>query len=131
MAEFGDGDGNSQLRAVRNSFQPSTKAGTEKQMEVSCLEESESKKEKESKEENDADVDSVVVSGDLGCENQSMEFDSENPSTGDALQTVDDVKGSGKDMDCSECRLCRRDPQPKDLMMYLHALRYKVTNTVV
>lgn len=31
----------------------------------------------------------------------------------------------GKDFLCGECKLVRRDPCPKDLVMYLHALRYK------
>ncbi|KFQ43050.1 RNA pseudouridylate synthase domain-containing protein 2, partial [Nestor notabilis] len=37
-------------------------------------------------------------------------------------------KGSGeKDPLCVECRMIRRDPSPKELVMYLHALRYKGT----
>lgn len=30
-----------------------------------------------------------------------------------------------KDLLCGECKLTRPDPTPKDLVMYLHALRYK------
>lgn len=37
-------------------------------------------------------------------------------------------KGSGeKDPLCVECKMIRRDPSPKELVMYLHALRYKGT----
>ncbi|XP_062479312.1 pseudouridylate synthase RPUSD2 [Pezoporus occidentalis] len=35
-------------------------------------------------------------------------------------------EGSGeKDPLCVECKMIRRDPSPKELVMYLHALRYK------
>ncbi|XP_053545742.1 pseudouridylate synthase RPUSD2 [Bombina bombina] len=36
------------------------------------------------------------------------------------------IQGS-KDILCGECRIVRPDPSPKDLIMYLHALRYKGT----
>lgn len=32
------------------------------------------------------------------------------------------------DEHCYECKVRFRDPKPKDLMMFLHALRYKVMN---
>ncbi len=44
-----------------------------------------------------------------------------------AKPVVDDVcTNDGVDPDCSECGLERSDPSPADLLMYLHALSYKV-----
>ncbi|XP_009999764.1 PREDICTED: RNA pseudouridylate synthase domain-containing protein 2 [Chaetura pelagica] len=34
-------------------------------------------------------------------------------------------KGSERDPLCLECKMSRRDPSPQELVMYLHALRYK------
>ncbi|XP_055459719.1 pseudouridylate synthase RPUSD2 [Psammomys obesus] len=36
-----------------------------------------------------------------------------------------DVRNHEKDPLCAECRLSRQDPLPRDLVMFLHALRYK------
>lgn len=35
-----------------------------------------------------------------------------------------------KDPDCTECQMSRPDPTPSDLVMFLHALSYKVLNYV-
>ena len=35
------------------------------------------------------------------------------------------------DPNCYECKVRYRDPKAKDLVMYLHAWRYKVGNTVM
>ena len=34
------------------------------------------------------------------------------------------------DPNCYECKVRYRDPKPKDLVMYLHAWRYKVKNEI-
>ncbi|XP_069493659.1 pseudouridylate synthase RPUSD2 [Ambystoma mexicanum] len=44
---------------------------------------------------------------------------------GDALNEEQDGSMGLKDPLCGECKLTRSDPTPKDLVMYLHALRYK------
>ena len=36
------------------------------------------------------------------------------------------VKGDQEDNNCYECKVKYRDPAPRDLVMYLHALRYQV-----
>ena len=38
-----------------------------------------------------------------------------------------EVNHSDHDSDCTECRLVHPDPTPDQLMMYLHALRYTVS----
>ena len=38
----------------------------------------------------------------------------------------DDSDGNKGDPNCYECKVKYRDPSPKDLIMYLHALKYQV-----
>ncbi|XP_051477160.1 pseudouridylate synthase RPUSD2 [Apus apus] len=42
-----------------------------------------------------------------------------------SCENRDGDKGSERDPLCLECRVSRRDPSPQELVMYLHALRYK------
>ncbi|XP_056401385.1 pseudouridylate synthase RPUSD2 [Hyla sarda] len=53
----------------------------------------------------------------------------EGPEEGDGKDTSSaDTEGKGQglvDPLCGECKLTRPDPSPRDLVMYLHALRYK------
>ena len=45
------------------------------------------------------------------CENEGRQTGEESTEERDPL--------------CVECKITRRDPSPKELVMYLHALRYK------
>ncbi|RVE57263.1 hypothetical protein OJAV_G00214460 [Oryzias javanicus] len=50
--------------------------------------------------------------------------ESNNPATENGSKSADVTKGS-QDHLCSECKIVRPDPTEKELIMYLHALRYK------
>lgn len=126
MAEFGDGDGNSQLRAVKCSFQPLLEINADKLQptEATCQVETDSRIED--------DTDHEIKTGASNWETQSTDTDAlcdSTPAADDVSRTDDDVshmESCGIDPDCTECSLCRSDPQPHNLVMYLHALRYKV-----
>ncbi|XP_062501764.1 pseudouridylate synthase RPUSD2-like isoform X2 [Corticium candelabrum] len=112
VAEFGNDEGNSQLRAVRCSFQPLVATDTDKVAEQLPFQ--------------GAPPDTQEETGGKQIRKQS---ESES-SCGlcDSHQGAGDMRtGNGYeiDADCTECSLSRPDPQPQDLMMYLHALRYK------
>ncbi|XP_036153287.1 RNA pseudouridylate synthase domain-containing protein 2 [Myotis myotis] len=52
-----------------------------------------------------------------------QDLDTKALSPGDAAET--DAVNQEIDPLCAECRLVRQDPLPQDLVMFLHALRYK------
>ncbi|KAM4665108.1 pseudouridylate synthase RPUSD2 [Discoglossus pictus] len=56
----------------------------------------------------------------------TVETPTEGPETGDGNGISDqDINQGLKDSLCGECKIVRQDPTPKELIMYLHALRYK------
>ncbi|XP_073466194.1 pseudouridylate synthase RPUSD2 isoform X2 [Aquarana catesbeiana] len=64
---------------------------------------------------------SVTVTCDVLTNGQEQETDGNGGSSSVA-------EGKGQDLIdplCGECKIVRTDPSPKDLVMYLHALRYK------
>ncbi|XP_068107773.1 pseudouridylate synthase RPUSD2 [Hyperolius riggenbachi] len=61
---------------------------------------------------------SVSKQGDLRATGQE-------PSTAENSSATEGTELGEKDSLCVECKLVRPDPSPKDLVMYLHALRYK------
>lgn len=65
---------------------------------------------------NDAKSDKVTVATQTGCSVASTVASASNVSVGDALTS---------DPHCYECRVRYRDPRPRDLVMYLHAWKYK------
>lgn len=52
-----------------------------------------------------------------------QDLDTMTLASGNVAET--DVENQEIDPLCPECRLVRQDPSPKDLVMFLHALRYK------
>ena len=56
-------------------------------------------------------------------------------SNTDVVESSVEEVGSSEEMegyfdpDCTECQLSRPDPSPQDLVMYLHAMSYKVSST--
>nr|KAF6393576.1 RNA pseudouridine synthase domain containing 2 [Pipistrellus kuhlii] len=52
-----------------------------------------------------------------------QDLDTKAPAPGKAAET--DVVNQETDPLCAECRLVLQDPLPQDLVMFLHALRYK------
>ena len=56
-----------------------------------------------------------------------LRLDSTHPGTAGTggVQGAPCVEG-GAEPDCTECRITRADPTPRDLIMFLHALSYKV-----
>ncbi|XP_060801859.1 pseudouridylate synthase RPUSD2 isoform X1 [Amyelois transitella] len=68
---------------------------------------------------NDAKSDKVTVATQTGCA-PSAEPSAETEPSGSA--TIDPL---APDPHCYECRVRYRDPRPRDLVMYLHAWKYK------
>ncbi|XP_063358897.1 pseudouridylate synthase RPUSD2-like isoform X3 [Cydia amplana] len=64
----------------------------------------------------DAKSDKVTVATQTGCAATATSSVSSASSSTDALST---------DPHCYECRVRYRDPRPRDLVMYLHAWKYK------
>lgn len=63
----------------------------------------------------------MTVTCDVLTNGQEQETDGNGGSSSVA-------EGKGQDLIdplCGECKIVRTDPSPKDLVMYLHALRYK------
>ncbi|XP_054826199.1 pseudouridylate synthase RPUSD2 [Eublepharis macularius] len=61
--------------------------------------------------------------GTLGCpQNSALQLQSYKSESG---ETCSAEHQDEKDPLCRECKIVRPDPSPKDLVMYLHALRYK------
>lgn len=65
---------------------------------------------------NDAKSDKVTVATQTGC---NTTLGSSSGSAGSALDSL------STDPHCYECRVRYRDPRPRDLVMYLHAWKYK------
>uniref|UniRef100_H3BCU7 Pseudouridine synthase n=2 Tax=Latimeria chalumnae TaxID=7897 RepID=H3BCU7_LATCH len=59
------------------------------------------------------------VQGSEDAENSAAGWDRSSASEREKTSAL------AKDPLCGECKLVRKDPSPKDLIMYLHALRYK------
>ncbi|NXU49203.1 RUSD2 protein, partial [Turnix velox] len=60
------------------------------------------------------------------CENQDEPMEEKSPEEKNLGEKSPEEKNLGeKDPLCMECRMRRRDPSPQDLVMFLHALRYK------
>ncbi|NWS72498.1 RUSD2 protein, partial [Crotophaga sulcirostris] len=65
----------------------------------------------------DTNLEMLENSKELGlCENQDGEM---------GQKSLEERSLEEKDPLCVECRISRRDPSPKELVMFLHALRYK------
>ncbi|XP_073941386.1 pseudouridylate synthase RPUSD2-like isoform X1 [Choristoneura fumiferana] len=64
----------------------------------------------------DAKSDKVTVATQTGCAPTATSSAAVSASSADALST---------DPHCYECRVRYRDPRPRDLVMYLHAWKYK------
>lgn len=73
--------------------------------------------------------DKVTVATQTGCSPASVAPTAGN-ATGGANSAVTNAGSSGDaltpDPHCYECRVRYRDPRPRDLVMYLHAWKYKV-----
>ncbi len=71
---------------------------------------------------------SVAVDG--GRDNEATEEQTDTEASVAPTSTCAAVGStqtdSSEDADCSECHMFRPDPSPSDLLMYLHALSYKV-----
>ena len=85
------------------------------------------KKEEEIVEEGDRMFQNTALShgteeGSFGVEKTESPVGNERLESGTSPKEVD----TSFDPDCTECRLCRPDPSPEDLVMYLHAISYKV-----
>ncbi|XP_065828774.1 pseudouridylate synthase RPUSD2-like [Oscarella lobularis] len=89
--EFGDDDGNAQLRSVKNSYRP---LPTKK---------------------NASDGDDV--------KNDKDKIEAVDEKKSETITAPEDQ--TFWDPNCSECSFQRPDPKPRDLVMYLHALKYK------
>ncbi|KAE8587653.1 hypothetical protein XENTR_v10022053 [Xenopus tropicalis] len=50
---------------------------------------------------------------------------SQDTDSSAACRITEESSQGSRDSLCGECRIVRADPSPKDLVMYLHALRYK------
>ncbi|KAI3367206.1 hypothetical protein L3Q82_008261 [Scortum barcoo] len=61
---------------------------------------------------------------DLNADNTSLTSQPAN-SNGSQTEAADSTPSGSRDHLCSECKLVRPDPTEKELIMYLHALRYK------
>ncbi|XP_069713297.1 pseudouridylate synthase RPUSD2 isoform X1 [Phaenicophaeus curvirostris] len=64
------------------------------------------------------------------CKSQNGEMEEErleNCLEGQSLEekSLEEESSEEKDPLCIECKISRRDPSPKELVMFLHALRYK------
>ena len=70
------------------------------------------------------------VAVDDGGDNEATEEQTDTEASVAPTSTCAAVGGtqtdSSVDADCSECHMFRPDPSPSDLLMYLHALSYKV-----
>ncbi|XP_053330976.1 pseudouridylate synthase RPUSD2 [Spea bombifrons] len=65
-------------------------------------------------------VESPAALKTLEASRENDQSDGEN-----VTNNVQENKQGLRDLLCGECKLIRPDPSPKDLVMYLHALRYK------
>ncbi|XP_045511085.1 RNA pseudouridylate synthase domain-containing protein 2-like isoform X2 [Colias croceus] len=75
---------------------------------------------------NDAKSEKVTVATQTGCSPATQVGPAGTP--GSAGSTVAPAPGSAEpavDPHCYECRVRYRDPRPRDLIMYLHAWKYK------
>ncbi|XP_045766326.1 uncharacterized protein C18B11.02c isoform X2 [Maniola jurtina] len=77
---------------------------------------------------NDAKSDKVTVATQTGCSPASI-APASGGATGGATAVTNAGSSSGDaltpDPHCYECRVRYRDPRPRDLVMYLHAWKYK------
>ena len=64
----------------------------------------------------------VTEEGSFGVEKTETPVGNERLEPGSSSKEAD----TSFDPDCTECHLCRPDPSPRDLVMYLHAISYKV-----
>ncbi|KFV94381.1 RNA pseudouridylate synthase domain-containing protein 2, partial [Eurypyga helias] len=60
-----------------------------------------------------------------GSNLETLEKNKELSSCGNRGGQTGEESSEEKDPLCVECKITRRDPSPKELVMYLHALRYK------
>ncbi|XP_052747111.1 pseudouridylate synthase RPUSD2 isoform X3 [Bicyclus anynana] len=80
---------------------------------------------------NDAKSDKVTVATQTGCSPAVIASATTAGATGGATGTVANAGSSTgndaltPDPHCYECRVRYRDPRPRDLVMYLHAWKYK------
>ncbi|CAI9565156.1 unnamed protein product [Staurois parvus] len=63
---------------------------------------------------------SVTMTGDVLTKNSEQDTDGNDSSS-----VAEENRRDLIDPLCGECKIVRLDPSPKDLVMYLHALRYK------
>ncbi|XP_039764949.1 RNA pseudouridylate synthase domain-containing protein 2-like isoform X1 [Pararge aegeria] len=78
---------------------------------------------------NDAKSDKVTVATQTGC-SSSLVPSNGSPSGGTSAAVSNAGSSTGNDAltpdpHCYECRVRYRDPRPRDLVMYLHAWKYK------
>lgn len=71
---------------------------------------------------NDAKSDKVTVATQTGC-TPALSVESGPTTSGASAVSAADALAS--DPHCYECRVRYRDPRPRDLVMYLHAWKYK------
>ena len=116
----------------RNSL--GKKTVTEPVTDTSCADETELKADSAVSNDNKRDLErcehTTANSGKLSpsaSRSQSPAKTSQSQSKLDdgQLLTGDSIPQDKKDPNCSECATHRPDPMPKDLVMYLHALRYQ------
>ncbi|XP_026488798.2 pseudouridylate synthase RPUSD2-like isoform X2 [Vanessa tameamea] len=76
----------------------------------------------------DAKSDKVTVATQTGCSPAIVRTSSNNPGSATSMITAGSSTGADAltpDPHCYECRVRYRDPRPRDLVMYLHAWKYK------
>ncbi|XP_075991936.1 pseudouridylate synthase RPUSD2-like isoform X1 [Anticarsia gemmatalis] len=74
---------------------------------------------------NDAKSDKVTVATQTGCTPAATSMASGSASGSSSGSTSGSTDALASDPHCYECRVRYRDPRPRDLVMYLHAWKYK------
>ncbi|XP_072720836.1 pseudouridylate synthase RPUSD2 [Ciconia boyciana] len=118
-----DLNSNAENKDCDNSSECTKSAQADPINENSCLAKDEKDPERDAKDSERNDVAACPLNSDSNLE--TLEKNKELGSCENRDGQTGEKSSEEKDPLCLECKITRRDPSPKELVMYLHALRYK------